>query len=209
MDAYLGIVLPFAGNFAPEGWLLCQGQTLPISQYQALFTILGTVYGGNGTTNFQLPNLQGRVVVSAGRSAAGTSYNLGYSAGVEQEAVSANNLPSHTHSVAAVPHTHTFNLPAHTHPLALQCDNNNGGDQTPAGEYIGNGGAYSTSHAQTMAAQVTGSDNGTLAGGTTATATSPAGTTGPTGNNAPLNVMQPYQVLNYIICVQGIFPVRP
>lgn len=90
--AYIGLIVPFAGSYAPNGWLLCQGQTLQIQQYQALFTIIGVQYGGNGTTTFQLPDLQQRILIGAGAGipAAKTS-------GAETAALTASNLPAHSH----------------------------------------------------------------------------------------------------------------
>jgi microcystin-dependent protein len=96
MNPYLGQILMVAFNFAPLGWALCNGQIMPINQNQALFSLLGTTYGGNGTTTFALPNLQGRVPVHQGSN--GTSNHvIGASAGVENIALTVNNLPSHNH----------------------------------------------------------------------------------------------------------------
>ena len=85
----------FGFNFAPKGWALCNGETLPVNQNQALFSILGTTYGGNGTTTFQLPNLQSRVPVHFG-----SQYQLGVQTGVETVTLSASQMPAHTHSLS-------------------------------------------------------------------------------------------------------------
>ena len=82
-DPFLGQISSFGFNFPPMGWMLCQGQTLPISQYTALFSLLGTSYGGNGTTNFQLPNLQGNVPINYGTGPGLTTYSIGETAGTE------------------------------------------------------------------------------------------------------------------------------
>jgi microcystin-dependent protein len=100
-EPYLGEIRMFAGNFAPSGWQLCNGQTLAISQYQALFSILGTTYGGNGISTFQLPNLQGRVPIHVGNNGPST-YVLGESSGNENVTLLDNNLPIHNHLVNAV-----------------------------------------------------------------------------------------------------------
>ena len=92
METYLGQILMVAFSFAPKGWALCNGQLLPINQNQALFSLLGTYYGGDGRTNFALPNLQGRVPVHQGNS-----YVIGASGGVENITLTVNNLPSHNH----------------------------------------------------------------------------------------------------------------
>jgi microcystin-dependent protein len=97
MDPFIGEIRAFAGNFAPVGWFLCQGQTLPIAQYQALFAIIGTTYGGNGTSDFQLPNLQGQTMVGVGTSPSGQVYELGQTGGAGTTAtVSVQNTGSGT-----------------------------------------------------------------------------------------------------------------
>ena len=98
MEPFLGQILMVAFNFAPIGWALCNGQIMPINQNQALFSLLGTMYGGNGTTTFALPNLQGRVPIHMGQSGAGSDYTIGEAVGFEQVTLLVNNLPSHTHT---------------------------------------------------------------------------------------------------------------
>lgn len=224
MDPFIGEIRIFTGNFAPTGWFLCQGQTLPINTYQALFAIIGTHYGGNGTTNFQLPNLQGRVVIGVGVSPSGQIYDLGQIGGSEQIALTLANLPIHTH-VAASPththpvtvpaHTHSFDVPPHTHPFTPLCDNTSGNDQTPQGEYPGQGGTYSTNHLQQMAAQTTGQSANSPS--TTGQSSSVSGVSGATaasitvqtaGNSAPFLPTPLYLSINYIIAYNGIFPTR-
>ncbi|HEX8305561.1 MAG TPA: tail fiber protein [Jatrophihabitans sp.] len=91
-DPYIGEIRMFGGNFAPVGWLLCQGQTLPISQFDALFNLIGTTYGGDGQQSFQLPNLQGRIPIHATNG-----FPLGQVSGVETVTLTTNQLPIHTH----------------------------------------------------------------------------------------------------------------
>jgi microcystin-dependent protein len=98
---YLGGIFMFAGNFAPRGYQLCQGQVLSISQNAALFSILGTTYGGNGTTNFQLPNLQGRAAIGAGNGAGLPPVTLGETAGSPTVTLLTTNLPPHSHPLMA------------------------------------------------------------------------------------------------------------
>lgn len=93
---FLGEIRAFGFSFPPKGWLLCNGQTLPIAQYTALFSLLGTQYGGNGTNNFMLPNLQGRVAI-----AFGGAYTQGQTGGEEAVALTSQQLPVHTHTVNA------------------------------------------------------------------------------------------------------------
>jgi microcystin-dependent protein len=100
-EPYIGAIVLFAGNFAPRGWALCQGQLLAISQNTALFSILGTTYGGNGTSTFALPDLRGRVPVSSGQGPGLSPYDLGEVTGVENITLLTQNMPSHTHLVNA------------------------------------------------------------------------------------------------------------
>jgi microcystin-dependent protein len=87
----------FGGNFAPQGWLLCNGQLLPISEYDTLFALIGTTYGGDGVTNFALPNLSSRVPVHQGTGVNGSGFILGQQAGAETVTLNSSQLPAHTH----------------------------------------------------------------------------------------------------------------
>jgi microcystin-dependent protein len=100
MEPALGIITMFSGDFAPRRWALCQGQLLPINQNQALFSILGTAYGGDGRVNFALPDLRGRAPVHIGQGAGTNSFSLGEKSGVESIALTAANLPAHGHQAA-------------------------------------------------------------------------------------------------------------
>jgi microcystin-dependent protein len=93
---YVGEIRMFAGNFAPAGWALCQGQTLAISENDVLFNLIGTTYGGDGQTTFNLPNLASRVPVHMG-TGAGQSYVIGQSAGVESVTLTTTQIPAHSH----------------------------------------------------------------------------------------------------------------
>ena len=98
MNPFVGQILMVGFNFAPQGWALCNGQLLPIAQNQALFSLLGTMYGGDGRTNFALPNLQGRVPIHQGNSAGTSNYVIGESGGIEHVTLLVNNLPAHSHT---------------------------------------------------------------------------------------------------------------
>ena len=101
-EQFLGEIRIVAFNFAPSGWALCNGQTLAINQNQALFALLGTTFGGNGVTNFMLPNLQGNVVLGAGTSPeSGTTFGVGEVAGEGAHTLSLAETPPHTHAVNA------------------------------------------------------------------------------------------------------------
>ena len=97
MDPFLGEIRPVPYNFAPLGWAFCQGQILPISQNTALFALLGTTYGGNGTTTFALPDLRGRIPVNKGQAPGLSNIQLGEQAGVEDLTLLTSQLPAHSH----------------------------------------------------------------------------------------------------------------
>jgi microcystin-dependent protein len=123
MDFFIGMIVPMGINFAPIDWLSCEGQTLAISQYTALYSLLGTRFGGNGTSTFQLPDLRGRLIVGQGHNAAtNITYTIGQAGGVNSVALTAANLPSHTHT--------SVNLSANSQ------DNS---QSTPGGNILGGG----------------------------------------------------------------------
>jgi microcystin-dependent protein len=99
MENYLGEIRIFAGNFAPQGWLFCQGQLLAISQNQALFALLGTTYGGDGQTTFSVPDLRGRAAVGLGAGPGLSPYQQGQQAGYETVTLTTAQLPVHQHPV--------------------------------------------------------------------------------------------------------------
>jgi microcystin-dependent protein len=98
---YVGEIRMFAGNFAPNGWMFCEGQTLPIAENEVLFQLIGTTYGGDGEETFNLPNLASRVPIHMGTGPDGTTYQLGEMAGTEQETLSVQQIPNHTHPLMA------------------------------------------------------------------------------------------------------------
>lgn len=97
-EPFIAEVVMFAGNFAPRGWAFCQGQVLAIAQNTALFSLLGTTYGGNGQTTFALPDLRGRVPVGTGQGPGLPSMTLGEVAGEPSHTLNVNEMPAHTHS---------------------------------------------------------------------------------------------------------------
>jgi microcystin-dependent protein len=102
MAPYVGEIRMFAGNFEPSGWMFCDGRLLPISEYETLFDLIGTQYGGDGESTFGLPDLQGRLPVHQGAlGGGGTNYMIGEMAGVEQTSLSQNQIPAHTHVLVA------------------------------------------------------------------------------------------------------------
>jgi len=98
MDPFIGQIIMFGGDFAPRGWALCDGRLIAISQNQALFSILGTTYGGDGRTTFGLPDLRGRVAIHPGTGPGLGTYNLGQKGGTEKVSLNPSELPAHSHA---------------------------------------------------------------------------------------------------------------
>lgn len=183
MEEYIGVIKIFAGNFAPRGYMLCQGQILSIAQYSALFSILGTTYGGNGTSTFALPNLQGAAPIGQG-TGQGTNYALGQAAGTPNVSILTSNLPAHVHAG----------------PGTISVSNAQATESTPiAGASIATPGAIVSRAFSPTLGFATSTPTVNLASSIT---------TGATGSNIPISIMQPYLAINYIICTEGIFPSR-
>jgi microcystin-dependent protein len=100
-DQFVGEIRMFGGNFAPMDWAFCDGSTLPINQYDVLFSVIGTYYGGDGSTNFKLPDLRGRVPVHMGQGPNLTNRVIGTSFGTENETLQTAHIPSHSHAICA------------------------------------------------------------------------------------------------------------
>lgn len=201
-DDYFASISIWAGNFNPRGWLFCQGQLLPISQYNVLFSLIGTVYGGNGTTNFQLPDLRGRVPVGAGKISETKFFSLGQQAGVESVTLDILQIPHHNHSATFTPSdgssfSGTVALPVKT---GLGAGGNN-----PNGKYLGGSGNinlyYDAPTDGSKLASANISISGTVGGGNV--------TIKNNGSSKPFDILQPYLALNFIICNEGLYPPRP
>jgi microcystin-dependent protein len=108
---FIGEIRMFAGTFAPAGWALCQGQAMSISENDALFTLIGTTYGGDGQNTFNLPDLQGRIPLHHGQGAGLQNYIMGEAAGVESVTLTTNQIPTHTHAYTASTAAGTDNNP--------------------------------------------------------------------------------------------------
>ncbi|MCE3296522.1 MAG: microcystin dependent protein [Crocinitomicaceae bacterium] len=181
MEDYLGMIKIFCGDFAPRGWEFCRGQIKNVNQMRDLFSVIGTKYGGDGTSTFYLPNLQTRAPLGFGQRAGLTSYKLGESGGIRAVALSKDQIP---------PHSHTFSV---SNALAD----------------IGTPVALSSIGTPSLMA------------GRTRTATKGynklapdtqlkiSSATSVTGAGDLHSNMQPYLGVNYIICVQGIYPPHP
>ncbi|MEP3437318.1 MAG: tail fiber protein [Hoeflea sp.] len=102
-EPFVGEIRMFAGNFAPRGWAFCDGQLLAVSQNDALFSLLGTIYGGDGRTTFSLPDMRGRLPIHAGQGPGLSERRLGAKGGAEAVTLTVNQLPSHTHPAQGTP----------------------------------------------------------------------------------------------------------
>jgi microcystin-dependent protein len=100
-DPYIGEIRMFAGNYAPNGWMFCEGQQIPITDYETLFNLIGTTYGGDGQSTFALPDLRGRLPLHSGTGSSGTNYGVGESIGSETVTLTSSQLPAHNHPLAA------------------------------------------------------------------------------------------------------------
>ncbi len=189
-EPYIGEISMFGGNFAPRGWALTDGQLLPISQYTALFSILGTTYGGDGRTTFALPDLRGRVPMHAGSGPGLTPRRLGEKGGVEQVTLTLNQIPSHTHAASSVATTS-----AQLKATAAAGDSN-----VPTGNVLADDGTDRIY--KNIAPDVDMSAEAITATTSVTTTVQAAG-----GGQAHTNI-QPYQVINFIIALEGIFPPR-
>src|SRR5580658_6834866 len=125
---YVGLIIMFGGNFAPAGWMTCSGQLLPISEYETLFNLIGTTYGGDGQSTFQLPDLQGRVPIHQGQGTGLSNYTVGQKAGTETVTLSTNQIPAHNHIVAAQSSPGNQSIPVTNGILATENSTATGGN---------------------------------------------------------------------------------
>jgi microcystin-dependent protein len=112
---FVGEIRMFAGNFAPVGWMFCEGQLLPIADFDVLFNLIGTTFGGDGQSTFALPDLRGRLPIHQG-----SSFTPGQSSGVEQVTLSVNQIPAHTHPFLATSNQASSSSPANQLPAITQ-----------------------------------------------------------------------------------------
>ena len=179
MDPFLAQIVMFGGNFAPRGWANCDGQLLAISQYSALFSLLGTTYGGDGRTSFGLPELRGRVAMHTGNGPGLTPRQQGQKSGQESVIATVNTMANHTHSATST---------AQVAVAAVA-----GGEGVVSGQHIAN-------HAGAFSEDATA--GATLGGVTAATTVNAA------GGQQQQNNLPPFQVVRYIIALQGVYPSR-
>ncbi|MCG8476552.1 MAG: tail fiber protein [Cytophagales bacterium] len=195
MNGTIGEIRLFGGNFAPRAWAYCSGQLLSIAQNTALFSILGTTYGGDGRTTFALPDLRGRVAVQAGTGPGLSTRKLGQRTGLEYVNLNALQIPSHTHTGTAGPWAvSTVVISSDDLGTASDPEGNLPAETTSGYMY----GSVKSSSGKKMAGDIL-----SLSGPQT-TSVQLANT----GASQAHNNMQPYLTLNYIICLMGTFPSR-
>jgi microcystin-dependent protein len=179
MEPFIGEVRLLPYSYAPKDWALCNGQLLPIRSNSALFSILGTMYGGNGTTTFGLPNLPGCVVVGAGQGSGLQNWTPGMQAGADTVTLSANEMPAHNHSLSGLNVVGTAGAPSST-------------------AYLGQDRRGGAGNVDFLAPSATTVD----------TSMDPQALTGSGGSQSHEN-RQPFLAVNYCIALYGIFPSRP
>ena len=183
MNPFLAQIVMFGGNFAPRGWALCDGQLLPINQNQALFSLLGTTYGGDGRTSFALPDLRGRSPIHAGHGPGLSDIKLGQRGGIETKTLTLLELPNHFHN-------------AGTMKGSIMSNEEDGTEDDPQGRNFG--------------VATSGTPYNSIANDKTMALNSVAvqGNTGASGNNQAFNIRNPFLGINYLIAMQGTFPSR-
>ncbi len=181
-EPFIGEIKLFGFNFAPRGYATCAGQLLSISQNTALFSLLGTQFGGDGRTTFALPNLNGRVAIGQGQSPGTSNYTMGETAGTENVTLTTAQLPMHAHTVANV-------------KVQQKANGSTSDSNSPDGTFPG-------TNATTAVYAETAGNNEFMAPATV------SGSTDITGSSQPLTILQPFLVINYSIALEGIFPSR-
>jgi microcystin-dependent protein len=210
---FLGEIRFVGFNFAPQGWASCDGQLMSISQNTALFSLLGTMYGGDGKVTFALPDLRGRVPIHVGQGPGLSTYTQGESAGAEAVTLTTTTMPSHDHTLAS----HTHGIPSL--PVNLRASSAAATSGAPAGNVLAAatqsspGQGNPNNNAPKPRIYNAGPADVSLAsGGATTQAGSTdggSGGTSATGGGQPHENRPPYLVLHCIIATQGIFPSRP
>lgn len=183
MEGTIGEIRMFAGNFAPKDWAFCAGQLMSINNNQALFSIIGTIYGGDGINIFGLPDLRGRVPLGPGQGPGISNYTLGQMSGSETNTLNINQLPAHNHNGALKVSSGNATQSAATNGASIATPGTGSGRSFVATDGFNTASPDITLNAQSV-------------------------TTQNTGGNIPVNNLQPYLVMNYIICMQGLYPSR-
>jgi len=203
MEGTIAEIRMFGGSFEPKNWMFCRGQILNISDYESLYTLIGTTYGGDGNSTFALPDLSSRVAIGVGNSSAG-SYALGQVGGTNQVTLTTSQAPQHTHTVDIKPGTGDISASVTLNGAA----NGAGINPKPAGNLLGSDG-FSSYYSSNAAQKPTVAISALAVQFDGATVTTDPVPTGVVGANQPHPNMQPFMATNYIICLNGVFPSRP
>lgn len=188
-NPFLAQIELFAGNFAPRGWAFCEGQLLPISQNSALFSILGTTYGGDGRTTFALPDLRGRSGMHPGTGPGLSTRKLGQKTGTETTTLNSTQMAAHNHVV----------INRLSGVAAIEVSESEGEESSPTSGYLAttpSGNSYYLD--ETDGSHLAGA-SGDVGGSASLLNT---------GSATPYNNRQPFLGLNYVIALQGVFPSR-
>ena len=191
-EPYIAAIVLFAGNFAPRGWAFCAGQIMPIAQNTALFSLLGTTFGGDGQVTFALPDLRGRVPVGTGQGPGLSNIDLGQEAGTETKTLLITNMPLHSHSASP-------NLKATVHAVSVPGNKQDAVGNVFAKEAAGVTATYSNVPPPSGQPYPLKMSDDTV---------TMSGFTDPAGGGQPFDLHTPYLGINYIIAVEGIFPSR-
>lgn len=189
-DPFIGQIVMFGGNFAPRNWAFCNGQLLAISSNTALFSILGTIYGGDGRTTFALPDLRGRVPISSGTGSGLPNFPLGSRGGQTEVTLNTLEIPSHNHASTA-----TANSVA-----TMRAESRPGNATDPTGNMLASGSSIFRRNVA--------SEDVVLAPEMVSVQTNVTVQGGFTGGNQPHTNVQPFQTVNFIIALFGVFPSR-
>ncbi len=195
MNGVIGEIRLFGGNFAPRAWAFCQGQLMSINANQALFSILGTTYGGDGRTTFGLPDLRGRTAINPGTGPGLTTRRLGQRSGTETNTLTLNQMPVHNHAANL---TNGMGIASVTIPVSTDTSLTN---EVEDG-YLGQGGSAPDLYAENNTSPTY------LAPINASVSVSGNVTVGNAGASQWVNNMQPWLGIYFIICLQGIYPSR-
>lgn len=196
MEPFLAMIMAFGGNFAIRSWQYCSGTLLAINTNTALFSILGTTYGGDGRTTFALPDLRGRAPIGFGQGIGMPYYDLGQTGGQASLTLTLSQMPMHTHPADA--QTLQVKIPASTTPGTTNIP---GPALVPAAlPTVGSGPAALTIKGYAPKDNSTTLSDATITGNINI---------GMAGNSLPIDIQNPYIAVNYLIAMEGIFPPRP
>lgn len=178
-EVFVGVIQPFGFPFAPRDWMICNGSLLSVAQYQALYALIGTTYGGDGVNTFAIPDTRGRILLGQGSAYFGT-FTMGETGGLESVTLTSQNLPVHNHIMFASVQPATLAAPG-------------------AGELLAGANGSDPTSGDSVTVHVYAPAGGTM---------NAMADLSPAGGYEPVEIQQPYLVNNYCIAVQGIFPSR-